>query len=114
MAVSEKIERLTHPESNNQKRKNSSDNEKQTKWCLSTDELSLSSRSSCARLYETGAADAHFYPSQTSNPPLALLRNISIETNEPQGTLHAYPFEAMRPYRHFRGDFKNYQSFYAT
>jgi len=39
--------RLSYPESNNQKK-----NEHLTKFCLSTNELSLSSRSSCTPLKE--------------------------------------------------------------
>lgn len=68
-----------HPVSNNQKRI-----ERLSNIGMSTNELSLSSRSSCAAYLKFEDAEDSAILVQMSNQPLALLRKVSIETNNPQ------------------------------
>ncbi len=106
MGASEPTTPLTRPENNNQKR-----NESLNKLCWSTNELSLSSRSSCVPLHEFAEDSAHLF--QTKNQPLTLLRNISIETNMPQGVQSSYPYETLRSNQPFL-DCRNNQDFFVS
>ena len=94
----------SHPECNNQKRI-----ERLTNLCMSTNELSLSSRSSCTPHQEFAVAEDSACLVQASNQPLALLRKISIETNNPQVVPPPYSYDTLVSYQPFITDCRNDQ-----